>query len=112
MLYELHFKMFYILIFIVASTLLQQNVIALFEGSQKQTYACAISTVTSIPLILLHGNKRQFDQCEKVVRMSADYKDYAHATLDIIRMFRWEKITAVFDGNFYLSQFNVEEIAT
>ena len=30
--------------------------------------------------------------------MSVGYRDYAHATLDIINTFQWRKIALVFDG--------------
>ena len=76
----------------------QQNVVALIEGSHKKNPACALSTLTGIPLIRLYGNDRPFDQCEKAIEMSAGYRDYAHATLDILNTFQWNKITLVFDG--------------
>ena len=60
--------------------------------------ACALSTVTGIPLVRLRGNKSPFDQCGKAVYMSAGYRDYAHATFDIIKKFQWKKIALVFDG--------------
>ena len=81
-----------------ASVFLQQNVVALIEGSHTTTSACALSTVTGIPLIRLHGNNGPFDQCQKAVQMSAGYKDYAHATLDILGTFQGERIALVFDG--------------
>ena len=60
--------------------------------------ACSLSSLTGIPLIRLHGNSRPCDQCDKVVQMSADYRDYAHATLDILIKFHWDKYALVFDG--------------
>ena len=67
-------------------------------GTQTKNSACALSTVTGIPLIGLHGDNRQFDQCEKAVEMSGGYKDYAHATLDVLNTFQWRKIALVYDG--------------
>lgn len=81
-----------------ASKLLKQNVIALIEGSNPKISACVLSTVTSIPLIRLHGYSRPFEQCEQAIKMPAEYSDHAHATLDIIYTFRWGKIALVFDG--------------
>ena len=78
--------------------LLEQNVVTLIEGSITKNYTCALSTVTGIPLIRLYGNDRPFDQCENAIQMSAGYWDYAHATLDIIKTFQWNKIALVFDG--------------
>ena len=84
--------------FIPASVLSQENVIALIEGSETRTSACALSTVTGIPLIRLHGNSGPIDQCEKAIQMSAGYKDYAHATLDILNTFGWKNIVLVYEG--------------
>lgn len=98
------------MIFFSASIFLQENVVVLIEGSQSKTSACALSTVTGIPLIRLHGDKRPFDQCQKAVQMSAGYKDYAHASLDIINKYQWKKVALVFDGKtFYLQliEFNI-----
>ena len=78
---------------------LQENVITFIEGSNTTNSACALSTVTGIPLIRLYGNGRPADRCEKAVQMSAGYKDYAHATLDILNKFKWEKIVLVYEGN-------------
>ncbi|XP_078384338.1 glutamate receptor ionotropic, kainate 2-like isoform X1 [Oculina patagonica] len=75
--------------------LLQQNVVALIEGSLPKTSACALSQVTGIPLIRLHGDSRAFDQCEKAIQMSAGYRDYAHATLDILNKFGWRSVVVV-----------------
>lgn len=84
--------------FVSASAFLQQNVIAMIEGSHIKTSACALSTVTGVPLIRLHGDRTPLDQCEKAVQMSAGYRDYAHAVLDILNSFHWEKIALVYDG--------------
>ena len=78
--------------------LLQQNVVALIGGSHTKYPTCALSTVTCIPLIRLYGNDRPFDQCENAIQMSAEYMDYAHATLDILNTFQWNKIALVCDG--------------
>ena len=82
---------------IIASLLRDENVIALVEGSEDKISTCALSTVTGIPLIRLHDNKVS-DQCEKVIQMSAGYKDIATATLALINMFHWESIAVLFDG--------------
>ncbi|KAJ7337780.1 Glutamate receptor ionotropic, delta-1 [Desmophyllum pertusum] len=88
-------------LFTQASLLLQQNVVALIEGSHTKTSACALSTVTGIPLICLHGDSRPFDlQCENAIQMSAGYRDYAHATLDILNTFGWENVVLIFDDSF------------
>ncbi|KAL9962084.1 hypothetical protein ACROYT_G031154 [Oculina patagonica] len=81
-----------------ALLLLKQNVVALIEGRLTKMSACTLSEVTGIPLIRLHGDRRPFDQCEKVIQMSAGYKDYAHASLDILNKFKWKKIALVIDG--------------
>ncbi|KAJ7337784.1 hypothetical protein OS493_007941 [Desmophyllum pertusum] len=81
----------------LASAFRDQNVITLIEGSHTKTSACALSTVTGIPLIRLHGDSRPFDQCENSIQMSAGYRDYAHATLDILNTFGWKNIIVVFD---------------
>ena len=83
---------------ILVSLVLQQNVIALIEGSHTDTSACTLSELTGIPLIRLHGNSRPFDQCEKAIHMSVGYKDYAHATLHILNKFGWKQIVLVIDG--------------
>ena len=83
----------------------QQNVIVLLEGSHTQSSACALSTVTDIPLIRLHGNNRPFYQCEKALQMSAGYKDYAQASLDILKTFQWQNIALVFDSKISLADF-------
>ena len=61
--------------------------------------------VTGIPLIRLYENDRPFDQCENAIEMSAGYRDYAHATLDILSTFQWNKIALVFDGTNSLTAF-------
>ncbi|XP_078384274.1 glutamate receptor ionotropic, kainate 3-like isoform X2 [Oculina patagonica] len=92
------------------STFRQQNVIALIGGSHSKASACALSTVTGIPLVRLHGDNRQLGQCEKAVDMSAEYRYLAHATLDILNKFKWKKISLIFDesrsieaGYFYVT---------
>ena len=84
--------------FIPALAFHQQNVIALIDGSYAKIPACALSTVTGIPLLRLHGDSMSMNGCEKAVQMSAGYRDYTHATLDILNTFHWEKIALVFDG--------------
>lgn len=76
--------------------------IALIDESDSHSRACALSTVTNIPLVRLHDNKGPFEQCEKAIQMSAGYKDYAHATLDLLTAFKWGSVVLVFDGNFPL----------
>ncbi|XP_015753332.1 PREDICTED: glutamate receptor 2-like isoform X2 [Acropora digitifera] len=78
-----------------ASELLQHNVIALLDGSHTKIPACALATITNIPLIHLHGNNLAPDRCAKAIQLSADYKDYAHASLDIINTFHWKNIALV-----------------
>ncbi|CAH3015261.1 unnamed protein product, partial [Porites evermanni] len=78
-----------------AAILLQQNVVALIEGSETKNSACALSTVTGIPLIYLHGDKN----CKKTVQMLVGHKAYARASLDIISRFNWEKVTLLFEEN-------------
>ncbi|XP_068737746.1 glutamate receptor 4-like isoform X2 [Montipora capricornis] len=73
------------------------NVLSLIEGSYATTQACALSTVTGIPLIRLHGNIQPFEPCEKTLQLSASYKAYAHASLDILNTFHWTKVALVFD---------------
>nr|XP_058964192.1 glutamate receptor 2-like [Pocillopora verrucosa] len=86
-------------LFSKASLLRDENVIALVEGSEDKISTCALSTVTGIPLIRLHDNKVS-DQCEKVIQMSAGYKDIATATLALINMFHWESIAVLFDEDY------------
>ena len=93
------------IIFISASELLDQNVIALIEGSLNKTSACALSEVTGIPLIRLHGNSSPIDQCKNAIQMSPGYKDYAHATIDILNKFGWKNIALVADGKMDITYF-------
>jgi len=86
------------LIFISASLLLDENVFVLIEGSNTKACSCALSEVTGIPLIRLHGDSRPSDQCDKTIQMSTGYRDYAHATLAILNTFHWESITLAYDG--------------
>ena len=74
----------------------------LIEGSNTKTSTCVLSTVTGIPLIRLHGERRSFDQCEKAIHMSPGYKEYAQATFDILDTFGWKNIVLVFDGKHLL----------
>ena len=78
---------------------LHQNVTVLIEGSHAKTSACAISTVTGIPLVRLYGNSMVFDQCARTVDISADYRHLAHATYDLVNRFSWKKLSLIFDGN-------------
>ena len=80
----------------LASELLQHNVIALVEGSHTKIPACTLATITNIPLI--RGNNPTPERCAKAVSLTADYKDYAHASLDIINTFHWKNIALVADG--------------
>ncbi|XP_022787773.1 uncharacterized protein LOC111327772 [Stylophora pistillata] len=84
-------------LFTKALLLRDENVIALVEGSQDKISACGLSTVTGIPLIRFHGDNELSDQCEKVIQMSAGYKDLATATLDLIKKFHWKSIGVLFD---------------
>ena len=83
--------------YLSAAILLQQNVVALIEGSETKNSACALSTVTGIPLIYLHGDKN----CKKTVQMLVGHKAYARASLDIISRFNWEKVTLLFEGKMF-----------
>ena len=89
------------IIFVIVSEFLQHNVITLIDGS-KTTSACALSTVSGIPIIRLHGDIRPIDHCEKAMQMSAEFKEYAHASLDILDTFSWKKIALVYEGEKYL----------
>ena len=82
----------------LASELLQCNVIALVEGSHTKIPACALATIANIPLIHLRANYPTLDRCGKAIHLSADFKDYAHASLDIINTFQWKNIAIVADG--------------
>ena len=81
----------------------------LIEGGNTKTQACALSTVTGIPLIRLHGDSRSYEQCEKAIQMSAGYRDYGHAALEILNTFGWKTIALVFDGKylFLLISYNI-----
>ena len=72
--------------------------IALVEGSPTKIATCALAIITNIPLIHLNGNYLPLDRCAKAIQLSADFKDYAHATLDIINTFQWKNIALVADG--------------
>ena len=82
----------------LASELLHHNVIALVERSHTKIPACALAAITNIPLVHLHGNHPTLDRCAKAIQLSADFKDYAHASLDIINTFQWKNIAVVADG--------------
>ena len=77
---------------------LGEGVLTFIEGSYTNTSTCVLSAVTSIPFFRLHGSSIPLDHCGPVVHMSAGYKDYAHASLDIISIFQWDKAALVFDG--------------
>lgn len=77
---------------------LWENVLTFIEGSYANTSTCVLSAVTSIPFFRLHGNSIPLDHCGPVVHMSAGFKDYAQASLDIISTFQWDKVALVFDG--------------
>ena len=77
----------------------QQNITVLIGGSQLESHACSLSTVTGIPLVRLYERLIPFNQCDKTVDMSVDYRDFAHATFDVLASFHWRKISLVFDGN-------------
>jgi len=83
---------------ISASAFRDHNVVALIEGSDMKTPVCALSSVAGIPLIGFHRDNRPFDHCETTIQMSSDFRDFAHATLDILNTFGWENIALVFDG--------------
>lgn len=83
-----------------ATLISASNVITLIEGGAATTSGCALSTITGIPLIRLHGNNGPLDQCEKAIQMSAGYKDYAYATLDILKIYEWKNIVLVYEGKF------------
>lgn len=87
----------YIILF-SASLLHQLNVLSVIEGSHNKISACALSTITGIPLIRLHGDSNPPGQCENAVQLSAGYKAYAHASLDILNTFQWKKISLVYQG--------------
>lgn len=70
----------------------------LITGANTQTPACALSTVTGIPLIRLRGDRRSLEYCKKTIQFSPGYRDYGHASLDILNSFGWKTIALVFDG--------------
>lgn len=84
---------------------LGESVLTFIEGSHANTSTCVLSAVTSIPFFRLHGNSIPLDHCGPVVHMSAGYKDYAHASLDIISTFQWDKVALVFGGKNKSKQF-------
>ena len=86
------------IITISASLFLQENVVALIEGTLAKTSACTLSEVTGIPLIRLRGDIGPLDQCEKAIQMSAGYRDYAHATLDVLNELGWKNVVLIIDG--------------
>ena len=77
----------------------QQNITVLIGGSQSDSPACSLSTVTGIPLVRLYERLMPFNQCDKTVDMSVGYRYFAHATFDVLASFHWRKISLVFDGN-------------
>ncbi|PFX27300.1 Glutamate receptor 4 [Stylophora pistillata] len=85
-----------------AAAFLQHNVIVLIDGSDSHSRACALSTVTNIPLIRLHGNGGSFKQCDRAIQMSVGYKDYAHATFDLLNTFGWRSVVLVFKDESFL----------
>ena len=82
----------------LASEFLQHNVIALVKGNNTKIPACTVATIINIPLINLHGNYPSLNRCAKAIQLSADFKDYAHASLDIINTFHWKNVALVADG--------------
>jgi len=54
--------------------------------------------VADIPLIRLHGYRRSLEHCKKTIQFSPGYRDYGHASLDILNSFGWKTIALVFDG--------------
>ena len=86
----------------------QEDVIALIEGSHINTSdTCALSAVTGIPVISLNRDTRTINKCKKSVQMHPGYKTYAHASLDILNTFQWEKIALLYDGKTNLNDFRV-----
>ena len=83
-------------LFSATGVFLQQNITVLIGGSQSESHACSLSTVTGIPLIRLY---ERLNQCNKTVDMSVDYRYFAHATFDVLASFHWRKISLVFHGN-------------
>ena len=84
----------------------QEDVIALIEGSHiNKSDTCALSAVTGIPVISLSRDTRPINECTKSVQMHPGYKTFAHATLDILNTFQWEKIALLYDGKTNLTDF-------
>ncbi|CAH3015262.1 unnamed protein product, partial [Porites evermanni] len=83
-----------------ASVFVQEDVIALIEGNHiNKSDTCALSAVTGIPVISLSRDTRPIDECTKSVQMHPGYKTFAHATLDILNTFQWEKIALLYDAD-------------
>ena len=98
----------WLLFFIHFSALVfvQEDVIALIEGSHiNKSDTCALSAVTGIPVISLSRDTRPINECTKSVQMHPGYKTFAHATLDILNTFQWEKIALLYDGKTNLTDF-------
>ena len=94
------------LILFSALVFLQEDVIALIEGSHiNKSDTCALSAVTGIPVISLSRDTRPINECTKSVQMHPGYKTFAHATLDILNTFQWEKIALLYDGKTNLTDF-------
>ena len=97
---------------LAASALLQQNVVALIEGSHSTVSACVLSTFTGIPLIRLHEDHDHWYKCEQAgVTMSAPSSNYAGATVKLLKTFHWTKVAVVYEGKtagayFIYSQFH------
>ena len=85
----------------LASEFLQHNVIALVKGNNTKIPACTVATIINIPLIHLIGNYPTLNRCAKAIQLSADFKDYAHASLDIINTFQWKNVALVANGKEY-----------
>ena len=85
---------------------MQEDVIALIEGSHiNKSDTCALSAVTGIPVISLSRDTRPINEFPKSVQMHPGYKTFAHATLDILNTFQWEKIALLYDGKTNLTDF-------
>lgn len=82
----------------LATNLLKSDVIAMIDFSSLPHNTCALSSVTKIPLLRIHGSKDYMmkDVCDQVITMSADYTSYAHATIQILDTFQWKKIAFMF----------------
>ena len=84
--------------FFLASLFLKQNILSLIEGSRATYPACALATVTGIPLIRLRATIQPYESCKNAVHMTPGYMAYAHASLDILNTFHWINVALVFDG--------------